>query len=73
MNETLAIIFMTIVAPTWIVSHYVSKARSAKGLTPEDESMMSEIWESAKVMEERIHTLERILDDQSPGWRGQRS
>ncbi len=73
MTDTLAIIFMTVVAPTWIVSHYISKARSAKGLTPEDESMMSEIWESAKGMEERIHTLERILDDQAPGWRGLRS
>jgi len=73
MNETLAILFLTIVAPTWIVSHYISKARSAKGLTPEDESMMSEIWDSAKMMEERIHTLERILDDQSPGWRGMQS
>ena len=64
MGETLAIIFMTVVAPIWIISHYVSKARSSKGLTPEDESMMSEIWD------DRIHTLERILDDQSPGWRG---
>ena len=73
MGETVAILFLTIVAPIWIVSHYVSKARSAKGLTPEDESMMSEIWDSAKQMEERIHTLERILDDQSPGWRGMQS
>ncbi|MEM7708191.1 MAG: envelope stress response membrane protein PspB [Pseudomonadota bacterium] len=70
MGETLAILFLTVVAPIWIISHYVSKARSSKGLTPEDESMMSEIWDSAKKMEDRIHTLERILDDQSPGWRG---
>lgn len=73
MEETLAILFLTIVAPIWIVSHYVSKARSSKGLTAEDEAMMSEVWDSAKQMEDRIHTLERILDDRSPGWRGLQS
>ena len=64
------ILFLAVVAPIWIVSHYISKAKVAKGLTPEDESMLEEVWESAKKMEERIHTLERILDDQTPGWRG---
>lgn len=70
MGETLGIIFLAVVAPIWIISHYVTKNKLGKGLTPEDEAMLSEIWESAKKMEERIHTLERILDDQSPGWRG---
>ncbi|MEM9532714.1 MAG: envelope stress response membrane protein PspB [Pseudomonadota bacterium] len=69
MQDLLAILALTVVAPIWIISHYVSKARSSKGLTPEDEAVMSEVWEDAKRMEERIHTLERILDDQSPGWR----
>ena len=70
MIETIVVVFLTVVAPIWIISHYVSRAKSAKGLTPEDETMMSEIWDSARKMEERIHTLERILDDTSPGWRG---
>ena len=72
MPDAIAILLLTVVAPIWIISHYVSKAKTSKGLTPEDETMMAEIWESAKKMEERIHTLERILDDQSPGWRGAR-
>ena len=70
MPETLGILFLTVVAPIWIIRHYVSKHKQSKGLTPEDERMLAEVWESAKRMEERVHTLERILDDQSPGWRG---
>jgi phage shock protein B len=70
MEELLGVLFLTVVAPIWIISHYVSKAKASRGLTSEDETMLSEIWGSAKKMEERIHTLERILDDQSPGWRG---
>lgn len=64
------ILFLAVVAPIWIISHYIAKAKSAKGMTPEDETMLEEVWESAKKMEERIHTLERILDAQAPGWRG---
>lgn len=70
MQEVLGVLFLTVVAPIWIISHYVSKAKAGRGLTSEDETMLSEIWESAKKMEERIHTLERILDDQVAGWRG---
>lgn len=70
MEEVLGVLFLTVVAPIWIISHYVSKAKANRGLTSEDETMLSEIWESANKMEERIHTLERILDDQTPGWRG---
>lgn len=68
--EVWGILFLAVVAPIWIVSHYISKHRSNKGLTPEDETMLAELWESAKAMETRIHTLERILDDSTPGWRG---
>jgi phage shock protein B len=41
----------------------------SKGLSPEDEKMLSEVWESANKMQERIDTLERILDIEAPDWR----
>jgi phage shock protein B len=43
--------------------------KAAKGLTPEDEKMLTDVWESTKKMEDRIVTLERILDIESPSWR----
>lgn len=70
MGEVLGILFLTIVAPIWIISHYVTKNKSARGLTVEDEAMLSDLWDSAKRMEERVLVLEKILDEQSPGWRG---
>lgn len=66
----LLVVFLTIVAPIWIIAHYVTKARANRGLKPEDEAMLAELWESSRRMEERIHTLERILDADTPGWRG---
>ncbi|MDT8321127.1 MAG: envelope stress response membrane protein PspB [Xanthomonadales bacterium] len=69
MGEVLALVFLTVCAPLWIIFHYVTKMKTAKGLTTEDEKMLSEVWESANRMEERINTLERILDIEAPDWR----
>ena len=69
--ELLGVLFLTIVAPIWIIAHYITKNRGVRGLSREDEETLGDVWETAKRMEERIDTLERILDDHHPGWRGQ--
>jgi phage shock protein B len=69
MNEIVPILLLTVCAPLWIIFHYITKMKTAKGLTPEDEKMLTDIWESTKKMEDRIVTLERILDIESPSWR----
>jgi phage shock protein B len=69
MGETVAILLVTICLPLLIIFHYVTKWKTSKGLTPEDEKMLSEIWESVNRMEDRINTLERILDIEAPSWR----
>ena len=69
MGEVIPILFITVCLPLWIIFHYLTKWKTSKGLTAEDEKMLSEVWESANRMEERIVTLERILDIESPEWR----
>ena len=65
------VIFLVIVAPVWIISHYVTRWRTAKTLSAEDEKMLAELWEVAPKLESRINTLERILDADVPDWRKQ--
>ncbi|MDX1554615.1 MAG: envelope stress response membrane protein PspB [Xanthomonadales bacterium] len=69
MDELIPILLLTVCFPIWIVFHYITKIKTSKGLTPEDEKMLSEVWESTNRMEERIRTLERILDIEAPTWR----
>ncbi len=69
MPDVIPILLITICLPLWIIFHYVTKMKTSKGLSPEDEKMLSEVWESANKMQERINTLERILDIESPDWR----
>ncbi|HET7675591.1 MAG TPA: envelope stress response membrane protein PspB [Gammaproteobacteria bacterium] len=65
----IAVVFLVIVAPLWLILHYSTKRRQAAGLTREDEKMLSELWQLANRMESRVNTLESILDSQAPGWR----
>ncbi|QJE74686.1 envelope stress response membrane protein PspB [Aerophototrophica crusticola] len=68
-----AIIFLVIVAPVWIIFHYLTKWRIAKTLSADDERMLSDLWHSASQMEDRIRQLEKILDAEAPGWRSKAS
>lgn len=64
------VLFLVIVAPLWLILHYVTRWRASRALSREDEKMLAELWDSANRMEDRIRTLETILDAEAPGWRG---
>jgi len=63
------IIFMVIVAPIWLILHYATRNSASRRLNSKDEALLEDLHESARRMEERMNTLERILDDDSPNWR----
>lgn len=67
--ETLGILFMVIIAPLIIIFHYMTKWKQSRTLTSEDEKILTELWDSAERIEERIRNIERILDTESSDWR----
>ena len=69
MSEVVIILVLTVVVPLALILHYVTKWRTTKGLTNEDEKMLEDLWESAQRMESRINALETILDDEVKDWR----
>jgi phage shock protein B len=68
----LGLIFLTIVAPIWIIAHYLVRWRATRAMSREDQRALGELWESVQRIEARIETLEKILDAEAPGWRPQR-
>lgn len=46
----------------WMILHYISKSRSSRNLTEDDERMLEDLWRSARTMERRIETLERLIE-----------
>jgi phage shock protein B len=67
------VVFLVIVAPLWILMHYRSKQRSLGQLSAEERQLLEQLAVRAERMAERIETLEAILDDETPGWRGRLS
>jgi phage shock protein B len=66
MLEVPLILFLVIVAPIWIIAHYMTRWRMAKTLSPEDEKQFAELWRMAERMDERIDSIERILESEGP-------
>ena len=62
-------IFSIFIAPLWLIMHYTTKRRQSQGLTREDEKMLSDLWQLGNRMEDRVKSLETILDTQKPNWR----
>ncbi|WP_115718315.1 envelope stress response membrane protein PspB [Gallaecimonas mangrovi] len=63
------IIFMVIVAPIWLVLHYRSKRQVGQGLSETERAQLMALSQTAEKMADRIATLERLLDEESPQWR----
>ena len=62
-------IFLVIVLPIWLVMHYVTRNSADRKLNSKDEALLDELNASTRKMEDRIRSLERILDADSPNWR----
>ena len=63
------IIVAAVVLPLVVVLHYVTKWKSSRTLSGDEQRMLEELWQDAQKMESRINALETILDDQVPDWR----
>ena len=53
----------------WVVLHYVTKWRTSSSLTREDEDMLDSLHDTARRLEERLITIERIVAADHPDFR----
>jgi len=63
------VVFLSIVAPIWLILHYWSKSKEKKGLSEQDQHMLEDIGQTIDTLTTRITHLEAILDEKHQGWR----
>lgn len=63
------IIFLVVLAPLIIILYFLTKWKQTREISSGDELMLEELWELAQRMEERLESLEIILDTKAPDWR----
>ncbi len=63
------IIFIASPAPLFIVLHFITKWKQSREISGGDEKMLEDLWRLSQRLEERLETLESILDSELPDWR----
>lgn len=63
------IVGMLFIGLPWIILHYVSKWKTSASLTTEDENLLDELHELARRLDDRMGTIERIVQADNPNWR----
>lgn len=53
----------------WLIFHYVTKWKTAPKITHQDETLLDEMHQLSRRLEERMMTVERIIAADNPDWR----
>ncbi|MFV0624643.1 envelope stress response membrane protein PspB [Sphingomonas sp. ac-8] len=53
----------------WLILHYITRWKQAPTLTGEDEKLLDEMHFTARRLEERLQTIERIVAADNPDFR----
>jgi len=64
-----AVLFMVIVAPLWLIFHYVTVWKTQRHAGRVDQGTLNDMWGTAHKLETRVGALEKLLDAEVPGWR----
>ena len=63
------IVFIAIPAPLFIVLHFITKWKQSREISGGDEKMLEDMWILAQRLDERLESLETILNSELPDWR----
>jgi phage shock protein B len=50
----------------WLILHYVTQWKRAGGITREDENLLDELHDTARRLDERLNSIERIIAADNP-------
>ena len=67
----IAVCGMLFVALPAIILNYMTQWRKAKGITIEDENLLDDLHETARRLDHRLESIERIIAADNPGWKGE--
>ena len=69
MDMDLVLIFGFVIALTIVRGHYRGRGAPPVGLASVDQTALDRAMDIARRLEQRVETLERLLDEDAPGWR----
>ena len=65
-GDVVAVVFVVVIALPWLVLHYMTKWKTAATLTNDDESLLEELYQLARRLDDRMDTVERLVATDNP-------
>lgn len=53
----------------WVILHYITQWKKTGSITREDENLLEELYETARRLDDRVHSIERIVTADNPNWK----
>jgi phage shock protein B len=60
---------MLFIGLPWLIFHYVTQWKRAGSLSVEDEKLLDELHDTARRLDDRMRSIERIIAADNPNWR----
>ncbi len=67
--ESVMFIGAFFIALPWLILHYVTKWKTSATLTREDENLLEDVHDTARRLDDRLATIERIMTADNPNWK----
>jgi phage shock protein B len=65
----IAVVGMLFIGLPWLILHHVTKWKTSATLTREDENLLDELHDTARRLDERLDSIERIITVDNPNWK----
>ena len=72
MDEAIFIVPIVVLGLPWLIFHYITKWKTAATLTNDDESLLDEMYQLARRLDERMETVERLVAADNPEFQPRR-
>ena len=63
------VVGMLFIGLPWLILHYVTKWKTSTTLTREDENLLEDVHDTARRLDDRLATIERIMTADNPNWK----
>lgn len=64
-----AVVAILFIGLPWLILHYLTQWKRARGLSIEDETLLDDLHETARRLDARLESIERIVAADNPGWK----
>ena len=65
-GDVVAVVFVVVIALPWLVLHYMTRWKTASTLTNDDETLLEELYQLARRLDDRMDTVERLVAADNP-------